>query len=542
VPLLISGGIITLGCVAANVSVLNAVKYTYMCCIYSITAIMIVTFSMLVAGNSSAGTIFSFGFMILPAFVIIMADGILEINMYGYYSDTSDIMSKIYILGIENICSKDSVLYIAFAVIMFFVNLWLYKIRKLENYDETVAYAPLKWVFVYTVAVCFGYLGYITIYSFWSVNSLFFGTLPLGCIALIAAFMLNRKSFSLKGIAVPLICFVIIAGIVNLVIKYDILGREKYVPNPEQVESVITYNPTVTYYADNNDYEPYEKNSYKGEVTSYDGIKTITDIHKYIANNKQIEDSENTQYIKFLYKLKNGKTFNRSYTVDMSTNPEVFAPYFEREEYKKTHYPITNDNKKRITTVAVDGVGTCGRIDIDFDSDELLAAIKDDIMSIPGTAEISDSYKNVSMNSIDINYTEYLTYHEFNFSDEFKLGKYTPKTLALVRKALEEKGNYMYTAEDISSIDLDANVSIDNLNSKKSTQSITDKNDIAEIYDIFSVMQKCGDVGDGNNIDCDDSVDISLSFNTSRGNFINIITVQYNRLPYVLLKYMTSEE
>jgi hypothetical protein len=121
---------------------------------------------MLVAGNSSAGTIFSFGFMILPAFVIIMADGILEINMYGYYSDTSDIMSKIYILGIENICSKDSLLYIAFAVIMFFVNLWLYKIRKLENYDETVAYAPLKWVFVYTVAVCFGYLDILQFTAF----------------------------------------------------------------------------------------------------------------------------------------------------------------------------------------------------------------------------------------------------------------------------------------------------------------------------------------------------------------------------------------
>ncbi len=526
------------------------IKYAYISGVYALLGMMISAFAMFLAGSVASGAIFTIAFMILPFFVIQMCDYIARGNVYGYgyYDHTSDILNHIYLCGIDDMWSKRSILYIVVIAVLFLINLLLYKIRKLENYDEVVAFSPLKNVFMYSVAVCFGYLGYLFFDSMFGDSSLFLGALPLGLIALIAAFMLNRKSFSIKSLALPVICYVALVGLINLGISYDITGYERRVPDVDDVESVEAYDNRFNSVFNDSSYlrnNYYNKFAYKGKITDKDGIADITSFHKYLTENKPKDFSyinySNYSY-NIKYNLKNGKTLSRAYYVPDVEDVEPYRAYFERDEYKKTAYPIINDDKKDITSVNIEGIGINGILNITgIDSEKLLEALKKDILSFTAEDEL-----NISTGSADVTrlYIDYYDFIEADGKDEkftcewsIYLGQRTPNTLKLIKEEISKYPNYLYDAEDITGVTLDYSQTA--TEQEKKAVEITDRADIEEIYNFLAITKNAGEIGEEDSTQDKLSLSINIIY-VGGENYANI-DLTPDQIPNVLKKYMNFE-
>jgi hypothetical protein len=491
---------------------------------------------------------------------------------------------------VDYVWDKASIAYIIIIVVLFILNIWLYNIRNLENYDEVVAFAPLRSVFMYTVAVCFGYFGYAIFKQISSVNTLFWGALPLGCVALIAAFMLNRKSFNIKGIALPLIAYIVFVGIVKLAFVTDITGYEKRVPNIDKVVSVEPYenqynNPYCYGYGSRG--EGYYDAAYKGEITDKEGIGDIIALHSYIVDVKPGCDVDNDQYygsrnFKLKYNLSNGRTMVRQYYISDVKNlsdRENFRKYYERPEYKKAVYPFVNDNKKEISFIEVSGVGVSGIVYIsDIDEEKFTEAVKKDIFALTFEDELNISERNANISSLGISYNEIIPIDgvdkKFSCDQTFYLGKRMPNTLAFINEELKKYPNKTYTADDVTSIEISADYYNEdgyisnNFNTETTAETalegvatetvmdeaeysnsfdsleraITDKNDIREIYNLLAISEKSGEIDTNLDSNYGDYWYISFSFISDKNNSGQscdcTINVSASKVPEVLKKYL----
>ncbi len=465
-PIIIGGAVIGAEGMYFEGHIHYALKYMYTCGVYTTLAFMITTFAMLISGNTVAGYLFSLGFIILPGFAVTFTEAILSTNVFGFLRFEKDIINFIYLTFIDEVCTWKSLWYIALIIILFFVCIWLYRIRRLENYDEIVAFNPLKIVFMYTVAICFGYFGYVIFYDITDINALFLAVLPLGFAALIAAYMLNKKSFTFKGVLKHMIIFTALIAAVKITIAYDLTGYERRVPDVSELASISPYDED----AESTYYQYYKVN--KGEAVyankgyllihpidvSVKDEKTMSElisIHKNILERersmfKAHDENDNwDSNIKLVYNLKDGKHITRFYRFKLSDYDDCIAPYYENEQYKLAHYPLMNGVKKNIRYVTYNSPVFADPLELaDMDRDKLEEALKLDIASLTYDTFREERNSYNSGEYITINYTEDIdcegrTY-TYNNSLDFTLNREFKNTYALISDYMaDHAGKYI---------------------------------------------------------------------------------------------------
>lgn len=437
-------------------------RYFYICFLYSACAFMLTAFTSVISGNLIAVYIFGGSLIILPFFALTVTNEILYRNIYGFTDFNDRIMHYIYIIGISAMWSKRSVVYIAIAIALFVISLLLYKMRNMENYSEVVAFKPLKPILMYFMAICFGLFGYVILDALYSDINFTLGTLPLGIIALIAVFMLNRKSLSFKGVLKPIAIFTVLVGIVNLIFVFDLTGYEKRIPDESNIvsidalDSILTLNYDVNY---NIDTPNYDKVRYKGTVTDKKNIDTIVNLHKQIIQRGSIADtSNNPTYITIKYNLKNNKTLSRSYAL----SPEEMKNIYEIDNYKKVVYPIVNDNKKVMNYAQIldSRLINSGQRLNNIDLDKLAYAVKQDILALtPEELELINLGKS-NQSTLDINYTEYAEYkgntYKYNITQHIPLDKNFKNVLNYLQQQ-DYTSNYI-PVDGINSLDIDYSI------------------------------------------------------------------------------------
>ncbi|MGN1318995.1 MAG: hypothetical protein ACI4VF_08240, partial [Lachnospirales bacterium] len=256
IPIIITTIVIIIVSITHNISLKYAAQYFYASANYAFLFFSISAFSAIIAGNLVTAYVFTLGFTILPAFLYGMIEYLFDTNLYGYAYTTDYLIEKIYIAGLENMWDKSSLWYILIAIVLFFVSLILYKIRKLEYFDEIVVFKALRYVFVITVTACFSLFSYYLFDNIASIRS-FACFIPLGLVALLGTSMLNNKSASLKGMLKPTIIYLVSVLFVFCIFNFDITGFEKRVPSPDDVESICIEEPNynIHYDYDNLDYD-----------------------------------------------------------------------------------------------------------------------------------------------------------------------------------------------------------------------------------------------------------------------------------------------
>lgn len=556
VPIIISG--IVIGCeglyYAGNIHL--ALKYMYTCGIYATLTFMITAFAMLISGNTIAAYLFSFGFIILPAFAVEMTESILIRNLFGFWHYMRNLLDYIYLGTINRVCTLNSLLYIVLIIVLFVLCIWLYRIRRLENYDELVAFKPLKIVFMYTVAICFGYFGYQLLYSIIDMNVLFLGPLPLGYAALIAAFMLNKKSFNLRGIFKHIVIFTAIVGAVKLTLAYDLTGYERRMPDIDEIESIEPYNEYLWTY--NQFYcEDYDAPEYldavpvKAEITDKTDMEDILKLHSSIierGREKEKEPYYSGESIQLTYHLKNGRKLERYYSIDIRDYEDCIGPYFENPNYKLANYPVANDREKTINYVNYIGSLTTGT---EFqlqhiDYDRLLDAVKKDIeaLDFEGVKAIKYSYCGEYIN---VNFSEDVEYNGETYTYErgqrIDLNRHFKNTIALIREELPKYEDELIGSDDIKGvyIGIDAYNDPDNSNKikYKNTANIVDK---SKTMAILAALRHNAEYVD-EAIEDNEYHEIQCTFTTdSDTKYSWDICKPYNEIPPELREFITDTD
>lgn len=475
-------------------------KYFYTCLLYSACAFMLTTFTSVLSGNLISTYVFGGGFVALPYFILSMANEIFSKNVYGFVDYDEGIMQYIYIMGIDEMWAKRSVIYIAIALALFVISLVLYKLRNMENYGEVVAFKPLKPILMYFVAVCFGLFGYDSLYYIHNRSLNFtLGVLPLGVVALIAVFMLNQKSFSFKGILKPIVIFAVCMGIVNVIFAFDLTGYERRVPSENNVVSIdafdqmgsISFNGGYT-----KDSPDYDKVRYKGTITDKKDIDTMLKLHKYLVQRGEVSsESSNMTYITMNYTLNHNRKLSRGYFL----SPEEMKSIYTIDNYKKVIYPIVNDNKKEITSVCLSDPRLLNYTLIlsNKDINKLVDMVKKDIMELtPEDFEVINSAKH-NGSSLEISFKEDIVYngktYKYGVSENISLNSCFKDVIDY----LQQQGytsNYI-PIDSINNLDIDYSaLDAPNDNSTdsetvtsepdaKNNVQISDKNDIKAIME-----------------------------------------------------------
>ncbi len=282
-------------------------------------------------------------------------------NMMTIYKPYSPIAALITFVGYNGAIHSDNItrvnsfsydfrmigIYLAVALLLLAVSLFLYKKRRIECAGDVLAFKNTQWIFQTLAATGTGLILVDIVLSFSSSPQLnpyitmvlfiagaffgFFGSKMLFS----KKFFIFRKS--IKGFCVFSFC----ALALMLCLELDVFGFERRIPQAEEVSSVNLL--------DDSDY----RSSLSEETT----IRQLILLHKQILQNKQLierrlasDHYDNRQWISIEYHLKNGSTISREYAIpynnDSLTDPTsmIFSYYslVNSKEVTKTHY-LGND-------------------------------------------------------------------------------------------------------------------------------------------------------------------------------------------------------
>lgn len=223
-------------------------------------------------------------------------------------------------------------------IVLILVSWLLYRIRKMENVGEVVAYRAARTVFKYAFTVCVSLCLGLILTAICGLNALENGNgFPLLICLLVSGFigyflaemMLRRtgRVFNKKLFAGFGIFAAVVVGLFCIV-QFDAFNVVHRVPSPETVSYV---NITSTdFYA------------YGGGITirfdTTEDITKVTEVHQTILDNHDSDEYAGSTGYTLTYKLKNGTTVRRYYS-------EIYGPYasemeelFDRPEIEAQYY------------------------------------------------------------------------------------------------------------------------------------------------------------------------------------------------------------
>lgn len=457
---------------------------------YFVVLVMLVTISAsagtigsMITGNTIAAIAFAILFFSLPFYTEGIIKSFLSSNVYGMWDVEYYSLENISIVEINPFMIG----WFITAVIGLIVSWFLYKNRKLETNGDIISFNFLKPIFIASVSIFAGLVGYFYLGVFFD-DSIFL-MLPFGILGVIVSYMLSKKAFTFKGIWKPLFIYVLFVGVVWSTITFDLTGFERRIPDILDIESIDMVN--VDEFEQRRNYyvisgEKYYFNMSLEDYRYYDeeDFENITKLHA-----KKIEDREKGyEKIYLVYNLKNGRTLKRIYYASLIEDKEYLEPIYCTEQKRKLNhnwlvgeYPvseitISDDRMKNKSKTFELLVGDSERAKL------LLDALRKDVSE--ASYEDIVSNKN-SMTQIQITYQRELLDEDGNvFIDKSKerptydtFG--IPKSYIRTTALLEVWGLFdaIYKPEDISHVVLEFNYRGDE------TVKIEDADAIKEIYD-----------------------------------------------------------
>ena len=345
--------------VAKSFIISHLLTYSWLTLLYSLVAFSLAVVVTMITGNSVASIIFTGIFAVLPACAEAFVQFFCRQNIYGYDVSSSKISQFIYVVPSDMCAQPLNILkYMIFIVVFLAASLWLYKIRKLENNGEVVAFPKLRYVFTYGVAICAGAAGYGYLSSLFNNKNILL-LIPFGIIGIIIAEMIVKKSLRITKVYKPVILFCVAVGLLKLAFAADLSGYERRIPKPGDIESVsvnlIGINDGVGYYTTGNGTRVYPDTD--SGITNADTIEKALALHTDLIENRNDKWNYSSEYnelpMRFEYTLKNGKKLTRSYVANFENNGEAMKPLLVTEDMRKCFFPILNNVEKKYMQVYI---------------------------------------------------------------------------------------------------------------------------------------------------------------------------------------------
>lgn len=464
--------------------------------LYSVMAFNATAAVGMITGNSVAGIVFTYIIAGLPILTESFIRFFCEQQLYGCSVNFNEMLTKfLYVMPYEMYNNPWNILkYIIFSLIFLAVAYGLYKIRKLENNGEIVAFPKCRPLFTYGVAACAGAVGYAYFYSMWSAKSVL-QLIPFGVVGIIAAEMIQKKTLKIKTAAKPAIIFCFAVCILQLALQLDIFGYERKIPAIESINTVTfeiggigEVNDRIEYTQDGN--RIYYDNT-DISIKTPEVIDSVVQLHKKIVKEKkEPNDIYSPLYFGLKYNLKNGKSISREYYADKDADKEYLEKIFESEEMKKMYFPVLDDIPKEVVFVEVNDQRAEDRVFEYYGNNseeiqKIVEALKKDTAAVK-YEEFAD--KNGTVTSIRIGYKRSAHYANGQSVEREKLPVqyetyYVRKSYSNVKEVLNELGVYtsIQAPEDIEYVGI--NYYSEEVTKTESSEVFYEKNSEISQYD-----------------------------------------------------------
>lgn len=352
-----------------------------------------------------------------------------------------------------------------YTVVLAVLALFVYRIRSSEGAGKAIAFSAIIPLIRGSIEfLAGGFLGIIFYLATknnggtaWMIFGVFLGVVISHILVESILHFDVRKCFANKlSMAV---CGVITVGFV-LIMKNDVLGYDTYLPKKQKIASVAIDLYDLDYYRE----ECYYTSKGRKYFSELEEMK-LTDIEAlYPCLEALIEENEASQanlsefdenkgYVEVACRLKNGKTVYRRYAYDMDFISQ-FAPVFESEEYKQSHYKdIYTLQAKDIEHVEA----TCAMNSVSMnlsleESKELLATVRKELSAQKWSEKIGELPK--AMLSIQVKTKSYdyegrvMDWFEYYTHEIPVYASYTETLQFLSDRGFDGMRNRIWTGEE----------------------------------------------------------------------------------------------
>ena len=395
---------------AVTFRLMHLLMFTVMCLVYSLIAFSGTAAVTMLTGNNVAALVLTGIIAVVPVVTEEFIYYFLNQQLYGYCGSSNPTLSRfLYVMPYSFWDTPWNIVkYLIFSVILLAAAMWLYRIRKLENNNEVLAFPKLRPVFVYCAALYIGGFGYIYLGDVWNITNIFL-FIPLGIIGIVAAEMLMKKSLRVKSAIKPAIIFCAAICLVWLGFKLDISGFEKRVPDLNSIESVelinngITANSVTGYYTSDGKEVRYFNDNPFALLTDENDIKNVTELHKDLTKHRSYKADD---YFKITYNLANGKKLSRAYHVSTSEQASLLQPIIESRPVRQAYLPILKDIKRSVVSIQIKDIRSTSDMLYYADDTEVIGKILDALKTDAQNSSY-DSYasREREMTQIVIQYT-----------------------------------------------------------------------------------------------------------------------------------------
>ncbi len=334
---------------------LDVIKWIVTGTLYSLVLISLTAAVNMMAGNPIGTLVFTAGFIILPAVIIFSFSGFLNMEVFGYASNHIEKALDFIYIGEEALLTMPYVIvYPLLIALLTFCSFRLYSKRKLEAHGEVITFKWLVPVFISIIAIFASIISYIYFVGVLGKQGIIF-ILPLGCVGTIIAWMVSRKSLSLKGVFKPVGIYLLAGLVFCAIFYYDLTGYERRIPDIDDVESVLLVSGEQPYVIENGQKIYYtEEGKIDLAFKDKEDINNVISLHKYLVDNRKSRAVDNYySYLPIEYTLKNGRKLRRSYQVKNTLDAAVLKPVYETEQMKANIFKLVDGTKKEYMRVSI---------------------------------------------------------------------------------------------------------------------------------------------------------------------------------------------
>lgn len=389
IPILLNAAILLIMSLTAYQEVITSTSVIYWFFVnitISFIMLSISVFSAYLTGHTAAHIVINILLHVTPLIIALGIDLICNIFLYGFSQSENYVAGTIvnntpfvWLYSNSIFISNDTMsvfskhqiwIYIAIALIFYFLSYLLYKNRKIESCGDVAAFRIFKPILKYAATVFSAILAF-GIFSSSSLNASAIFTIAIALTAIVyfAAEMLIRKSVKVFSSYKGYVGFVLCAAVFISIFAYtDIFGYERRIPESDDIESASIYYR----YGDN--------------LPMVSDKKLIEDVRSLHSNfiidipvTEKITDNYTRLFVR--YKLKNGKVLVREYNVSNETKEYALSKMYESTEYKNIIYSFDIINIDKVKNM--DLTFSSSLFDYHFaaneDSKKLLEAIKKDL-------------------------------------------------------------------------------------------------------------------------------------------------------------------
>lgn len=483
--------------------IIDVLKWTSAGILYTMIVFSLTVLVNMMTGNPVGTIVFTLGFAVLPLIFTAFFQSILSHELYGFYMSNENLIINYLYVSASNIVKPEYYsVYLILSAMFLIMGFILYRIRKLENYGEVIAFSALKPVFITIVGIIASALSYTYFISGLNLEGILY-LIPFGLLGTVIAWMISRKSINPKGIHKPVIIYICAALVFAGIIHFDLTGYERRIPSLENIECALV----------SSDRDMMRQMHYKGKTFSYtiegekspyfygkQDIEKVRELHRYLIDTKDADLRRDELPIE--YTLKNGRKLKRIYCVNYETDMEILKPIFESEELKALQYPILDGSKKEYISVRIlderlrngefatlypDNPYTAKLLEA-LEKDLTDATYEDYMLGGTPSLKIVTDYK---VNKVyDEGYPElYRPVPESTVNTNYYIRRSYKNTLAV----LKEMGYYdrLPTAEDIESAAVNVwKVNNEGNTTKQKDIPVISAEEIKELYSMFDVLDE----------------------------------------------------